>query len=267
MRVVVLESSNDVALFSAGRIADALRRGSAGGGPAVIGTATGSSPLGTYRELAEMVRAEHVNTNGVRLFALDEYVGLDPAHPEGYHAVTHRTVTEPLGIDPALVRVPDGFASDLDAGCAEFERAIAEAGGIDLQLLGIGANGHIAFNEPGSSLDSRTRVAALAAETRDDNARFFASPEQVPTHCVTQGIGTILEARELLLVAHGEGKAAAVAAMIEGPVSSACPASVLQSHPRATVVIDRAAASLLRDPSPLHDSVLRDSGRVISTSR
>jgi glucosamine-6-phosphate deaminase len=144
------------------------------------------------------------------------------------------------------VRVPDGCAADLDAAAAEYEEAIAAAGGVDVQILGIGANGHVGFNEPTSSFASRTRIKTLAPRTRADNARFFASPDEVPTHCLTQGLGTILDARELVLVAQGTAKAEAVAAAVEGPLSSMCPASALQLHPRAGVLVDEAAGSRLR---------------------
>ena len=151
----------------------------------MLGVATGSSPLGTYAELANLVQSGQLDMTGVGAFALDEYVGIASEHPESYYAVIHRTVTEPLGLDPALVHVPNGLAADLDAACRSYERAIADAGGIDLQLLGIGANGHIGFNEPTSSLASRTRPKTLAPQTRDDNARFFESPDQGPMHCLT----------------------------------------------------------------------------------
>lgn len=210
----------------------------------VIGVATGSSPLGTYDALAARVREGRLDTRRVTAFALDEYVGLALEHPESYRSVIRRTVTEPLRLTADRVHVPDGSASDLEAACADYERAIAEAGGIDVQLLGIGANGHIGFNEPTSSFASRTRVKTLAPRTLADNARFFDG-EQPPEHCVTQGLGTILDARQLVLVAQGAEKSDAVARMIEGPVASMCPASALQLHPRATVIIDRAAASSL----------------------
>lgn len=246
MRVVIVESPEAVAEVSARRIARVIREARASGRGAVLGVATGSSPLGTYQELARGVAAGDLDTSGVSAFALDEYVGLDLAHPESYHSVIRRTVTEPLGLDPERVHVPDGAAVDLRAACEDYEASILAAGGVDLQLLGIGANGHIGFNEPTSSFASRTRVKALAPKTRADNSRFFATPDEVPVHSVTQGLGTILEARELLLVAQGAGKADAVAAMVEGPVSSMCPASALQLHPEATVVIDRAASAELR---------------------
>ena len=179
----------------------------------------------------------------MRGFALDEYVGIPEDHPESYASVLRREVVEPLGLDPSQVAVPDGRASDLEAACAAYEQAIREAGGIDLQILGIGANGHIGFNEPTSSFASRTRLKTLAPRTREDNARFFDRPDEVPTHCVTQGLGTIMEARELLLVAKGSAKAAAIAAAVEGPVSAICPGSILQFHPQATVIVDEEAAT------------------------
>jgi glucosamine-6-phosphate deaminase len=249
MRVIIVENAAEVAFAAAGQIADAVRETRASGREATLGVATGSSPLGTYAALADLVRAGELDLAGVAAFALDEYVGLDYTHPESYHAVIHRTVTEPLGLDPGLVHVPDGLAADLETACADYERAIVDAGGVDLQLLGIGANGHIGFNEPISSLGSRTRVKTLAPKTREDNARFFDSIDEVPLHSVTQGIGTILDARRLLLVAQGEAKAEAVAAMVEGPVAGICPASALQLHPSATVIIDRGAAQRLT----LHD--------------
>ncbi|WP_116449446.1 glucosamine-6-phosphate deaminase [Blastococcus litoris] len=242
MEVVILGSADEVARLAADRIAALVRRRP----EAVLGLATGSSPTGIYAELARRTAAGELDMSGVRGFALDEYVGIPPAHPESYAAVIAREVVGPLGMSPDRVRVPDGRAADLEAAAEEYDRAIAAAGGIDLQLLGIGANGHIGFNEPTSSFASRTRIKTLAPRTRADNARFFASPDEVPTHCLTQGLGTILEARELLLVAQGEGKAEAVAAAVEGPLTSMCPGSALQLHRRAAVVVDGAAASALR---------------------
>ncbi|MCF6506828.1 glucosamine-6-phosphate deaminase [Blastococcus sp. MG754426] len=242
MEVVILPGPDEVARVAARRIAEAVRRRP----DAVVGLATGSSPLGLYAELARQVAAGWLDVSGIRGFGLDEYVGLPPGHPQSYASVLRRTVVQPLGLDPARVHVPDGGAADLDAAAAGFERRIEAAGGIDVQILGIGANGHIGFNEPTSSLSSRTRVKTLAPRTRADNARFFGSPEDVPVHCLTQGLGTILEARELVLVAQGRAKADAVAAAVEGPLSSMCPASVLQLHPRAGVYLDEAAAARLR---------------------
>ena len=241
MEVVVLPSPAEVGRLAARRIAKLIKDKPA----AVIGLATGSSPLAIYAELAAAVRDGSLDASRVSGFALDEYVGIPEEHPESYASVLRREVTEPLGLDPARVFVPDGRASDLEGACMAYEVAIRDAGGIDLQILGIGANGHIGFNEPTSSFGSRTRIKTLAPRTRADNARFFDSPDDVPMHCLTQGLGTIMDAREVLLVAQGSRKAAAVAAAIEGPVSSMCPATILQFHPHATVIIDDAAASRL----------------------
>lgn len=208
---------------------------------AVLGLATGGSPLPIYKALAE----HSVGMGAVRGFALDEYVGLPAGHPESYAEVIRREVTVRLGLDPAKVAVPDGGAPDPRQAAADYDAAIARAGGIDVQILGIGHNGHIAFNEPGSALDSRTRVEVLTERTRQANARYFASPDDVPTHCITQGLGTIMEARHLLLVVSGADKAEILAAALQGPVSAGCPASILQRHAHVTVVADEAAAAKL----------------------
>lgn len=209
----------------------------------VIGLATGDTPLPVYRALA--ARRARGDLARLRGFALDEYVGIDPQHPLSYHRTIHETVTVPLGLDPARVRVPNGDPAGLAQAGAEYEAAIIAAGGVDLQLLGIGSDGHIGFNEPGSSLASRTRVKTLTERTRRDNARFFDSIDQVPVHCITQGVGTILDARHLVLLAFGAGKADAIAAAVEGPVTASVPASALQLHPHVTVIVDEAAASYL----------------------
>jgi glucosamine-6-phosphate deaminase len=210
----------------------------------VLGLATGSTPLPVYEALPS--RLAGVDVSRVRGFALDEYVGLDPAHPESYRSVLQREVVEPLGLDPARVRVPDGSLEGIEHAGEDYERALDESGGVDLQLLGIGTDGHIGFNEPGSSFSSLTRVKTLTQQTREDNARFFDSVDDVPRHCITQGLGTILRARHLVLLAFGEGKAEAVAGAVEGPLTASLPGSAIQLHPHATVVIDEAAASDLR---------------------
>ncbi|GAA5205542.1 glucosamine-6-phosphate deaminase [Microbacterium kyungheense] len=209
----------------------------------VLGLATGSTPLPVYEALR--TRLEGVDVSRVRGFALDEYVGIDPAHPESYRSVITREVVEPLGLNPALIRTPDGTPEGIEHHGEEYDEAIREAGGIDLQILGIGTDGHIGFNEPGSSFASITRVKTLTEQTRKDNARFFDSIDDVPMHCITQGLGTILRARHLVLLAFGEGKAAAVAGAVEGPVTASLPGSAIQLHERATVVVDEAAASQL----------------------
>jgi glucosamine-6-phosphate deaminase len=213
---------------------------------AVLGLATGASPLAIYRDLASRHAAGRLSLAGARAFLLDEYVDLPPGHPESYRSFIARELEAHVDFAPDAICGPDVHADDLLAACDAYESAIRESGGVDLQLLGIGTDGHIGFNEPASSLASRTRIKTLTDQTRRDNARFFASLDEVPRHVVTQGVGTILEARHLVLLAFGPTKAAAVAAAVEGPVTAMVPASALQLHPHATVVVDGAAASQLR---------------------
>ena len=236
--VVIVNTPAEAGAVAADRIAALVARKP----DAVLGLATGSTPLPVWAALRE----RGVDLSQARGFALDEYLGLPPGHPESYRSVIAREVVEPLGLDPALVRVPGDDGGPVETAGARYEAAIRAAGGVDLQILGIGRTGHIGFNEPGSSLASRTRVKTLTDATRADNARFFASPEEVPRHCLTQGLGTILEARELVLLAFGDAKADAVAGAVEGPVSASLPASVIQMHPEVTVLLDEAAASRLR---------------------
>jgi len=242
MQVIIAESGERVGQLAAAKVAQLVRRQP----DAVIGLATGSSPLAIYADLARQVRAGDLDCSAVRAFALDEYVGLPVDHPESYHSVLRREVVDPLQMDPGRLHVPDGMADDLAAACAAYERRIVETGPVALQILGVGANGHIGFNEPTSSFASRTRIKTLAPQTRADNARFFASPEEVPAHCLTQGLATILDAAQLVLVAQGTTKANAVAALVEGPVTSMCPGSALQLHADATVIVDEEAAGRLR---------------------
>ena len=209
-------------------------------GATTLGLATGSSPLSVYRELIRRHREEGLSFGAVRAFLRDEYVGLPVGHPQSYAQVIRTEFAD--HVDLGGVFGPDGGAVDLDSAAASYDALVASAGPIDVQLLGIGANGHIGFNEPGSALDSRTRVTTLTSQTRQDNARFFASIDEVPIRVITQGLGTISSARHLVLIATGEHKAAAVAAALEGPVTPECPASVLQLHPRVTVVVDVGAA-------------------------
>jgi len=201
----------------------------------VLGVATGSSPLALYAALVRR-RAEGLRTEGLRLFALDEYVGLSTDDPRSYAAYVRSVIAEPLGIPAENVRVPRGST---DADGAAYERAIAEAGGVDVQIVGIGRNGHIGFNEPGSDAETRTRVVELDESTRRANAEHFDGDlAQVPTHALTQGVATILSARRIVLVAAGSAKAAALRSALTGPVTAANPASFLQRHPDVTVVAD-----------------------------
>lgn len=213
----------------------------------VLGLATGGSPLPVYAELERRHREEGLSLAHASAFLLDEYVGLPADHPERYRHVIGRELVDRVDLDPERVHGPDGLAEDLEAACAAFEAQIQAAGGVDVQILGIGTDGHIAFNEPGSSFASRTRVMALTRQTREDNARFFGGdPQAVPARCLTQGLGTIMQARQLVLLATGEAKAAAVRELLEGAVSVAWPATILQHHPDVTVLLDEAAASGLR---------------------
>jgi glucosamine-6-phosphate deaminase len=241
MEVVPLTSTAEVATLAASTV-EALVRARPS---AVLGLATGSSPVPAYAELVARHRAgTGPSYDGVTVFLLDEYVGLPLGHPQSYGATIARELTDDLGLSADRVHGPD--PTDVPTAGAAYEAELAAAGGVDLQLLGIGSDGHLAFNEPGSSLASATRLKTLTDETRRDNARFFGSLDEVPRHVLTQGLGTILRARHLLLIATGAGKAEAVAAAVEGPLTASCPASVLQLHPHATVLLDPEAASRLR---------------------
>lgn len=207
-----------------------------------LGVATGSTPLPVYEALAQHAE-KGVDFSQMRGFALDEYVGLPAGHPQSYAHMIDVEVTRALGLDPARVHVPDGSAENNATAGPRFEELLSKHGGVDLQLLGIGTSGHIGFNEPGSSLSSLTRVKTLSERTRQDNARFFGSLDEVPKLCVTQGLATIGRAKHLVLLAFGEGKAKALAAAVEGPVTASVPSSVIQLHRHVTVVVDEAAAS------------------------
>ncbi|MFM7071124.1 MAG: glucosamine-6-phosphate deaminase [Planctomycetota bacterium] len=250
MRVIIEQDSGAVARRAAGVIAALLRRQPS----CVLGLATGSSPIGTYQELIRMHREEGLDFSRATTFNLDEYAGLGPEHPQSYRFFMQRQLFDHVNVAPGRTHVPDGLAADFDVSCAEYESRILAAGGIDLQLLGIGADGHIAFNEPGSSLASRTRLKSLVRETIRDNARFFGSEDLVPRLAVTMGVGTILDARQCLLVATGRGKAEAIRGMVEGPLTASNTASALQWHPLVCVVLDEDAASLLERREYYRDS-------------
>jgi len=211
----------------------------------VIGFATGSTPLGLYKELIRMHKNEGLDFSKITTFNLDEYVGLPPEHDQSYHYFMWENLFKHVNVNPSNVHIPMGMADDVEAFCERYEDKIDEYGGIDLQILGIGANGHIAFNEPGSSLGSRTRIKTLTEKTRQDNARFFSSMDEVPKYAITMGVGTIMEARSLLLLASGANKAEAIKATVEGPIMAKYPATIVQLHRYATVVVDEEAASKL----------------------
>ncbi|MFC0450247.1 glucosamine-6-phosphate deaminase [Rhodococcus jostii] len=241
MEIVIRKTPSDVSATVADIVEGYVRRG-----PTTLGLATGSSPLGSYRELARRHRESGLDFSGSRAFLLDEYVGLPKSHDQSYFSVIRSEFVDHVDLDPARVLSPNGESSDIAEEGARYDAAIAHAGGVDVQLLGIGTDGHIGFNEPGSSLNSRTRVKTLTEQTRLDNARFFDSVDDVPHHVLTQGLGTIGEARHLVMIAFGKGKAEAIAAAAEGPLSAFCPASVMQLHRHVTVVIDEAAAGKLQ---------------------
>lgn len=243
MEVIVAPDQERLAVLGA----DAIAQHVAGRSDAVLGLATGSSPLRVYEELGRRVGDGRLSLRGCSAFLLDEYVGLPADHRESYRQVIEREFVQIVDIDGAKVVGPDGGAEDIPAACADYDQRIADVGGIDVQLLGVGSDGHIGFNEPGSSLASRTRIKTLTEQTRRDNARFFDGDiESVPRHCLTQGIGTILQAGHLVLIATGRHKAEAVHHLVEGAVSAMWPASALQLHPHVTVLLDDAAASRLQ---------------------
>lgn len=241
MRVIVESSPEQVARMAATFVAALVRKKPT----CVLGLATGSTPLGLYRELIRLHREEGLDFSRVTSFNLDEYVGLAPSHPQSYRYFMQHNFFQHINIDQRNTHVPDGRALDFEAHAEQYERRIKDEGGIDLQVLGIGSDGHVAFNEPGSSLGSRTRLKTLTSETVRDNARFFSDAAEVPRLAVTMGVGTILESRRCLLLACGRHKAEAIRATIEGPVTAQVTASALQLHRDVIAVVDEDAASSL----------------------
>jgi glucosamine-6-phosphate deaminase len=241
MLVIIKENYEQMSLEAAKQVASLIRKKP----DCIVGFATGSTPLGLYKELIRMHKTEGLDFSKVTSFNLDEYVGLPPSHDQSYHYFMWENLFKHININPSNVHIPMGMAEDVDAFCDWYENKIVEHGGIDLQILGIGANGHIAFNEPGSSLGSRTRIKTLTEKTIKDNARFFKSLDEVPRFAITMGVGTIMEARNLLLLANGKGKAEAIKETVEGSIMAKYPATIVQLHRYATVVIDKDAASKL----------------------
>ncbi len=242
MRVIIQPDADSVSRCAARFFVELLQHKP----NAVLGLATGSTPVATYRELIRLHQSGEIDFSHVTTFNLDEYVGLAPDHPQSYRRFMQEQLFSAINIRPERTHLPDGCDLDFASSCQAYEERIAAHGGIDLQLLGIGSDGHIAFNEPGSSLASRTRVKSLVAETIRDNARFFGSEQEVPRLAVTMGVGTILEARQIVLLATGASKAAAIAATVEGPITAQITASALQLHRNAIVILDEAAASQLQ---------------------
>lgn len=243
MQIIIRPTREDASWLVARLIVKALRAKP----DLVLGLATGRTMERLYAILAEMHAQERLDFSRCRTFNLDEYVGLKPDHDQSYRQFMNDKLFDHINIDKANTRVLNGVADDLDAECKKFEEEIKAAGGIDLQLLGIGSNGHIAFNEPGTAKDSRTAVVQLKESTIKDNARFFKSADEVPRQALSMGNGSVLEAKEIVLVANKESKADPIATAVEGPASVDCPASLLQEHSNVTIIVDEAAAGKLKN--------------------
>lgn len=241
MRVIIVKDKAELGAVGAGIIAEDMK----GKAAYVLGLATGSSPIPVYQELIRLHKEEQLDFSTTITFNLDEYVGIGPTHPQSYRFFMNQQLFDHININKKNTHVPDGLAPDVRQHCADYEAMIADVGGVDLQVLGIGSNGHIGFNEPGTSLVSVTHQTGLTRNTIDDNARFFEKREDVPTSAITMGIGTILEAERIVLVANGANKADAIAKAIEGPITASVPASALQLHPNVTFVLTQDAAAKL----------------------
>lgn len=242
MQVIIKENYEEMSREAAEIIRDAIHLKP----NLVLGLATGSTPIGTYKELIRMYKEGELDFSKVVTFNLDEYVGLPTTHKQSYYYFMYENLFNHININPENVHIPSGVVKDFKAYCQWYENEIKRFGGIDLQLLGVGSDGHIGFNEPGTSLNSRTSVVALTEETIKDNSRFFEREEDVPRFAITMGVGTIMEAKQCLLLASGPKKADPVAALVEGPITSQVTASALQMHPNAIVIVDEAAASKLK---------------------
>lgn len=242
MEIIIQPDKESASKLGARIVAQIVRRKM----DCVLGLATGSTPLPLYNELIRMHKEDGLDFQDVTTFNLDEYVGLSKDHPSSYNSFMWENLFSHINIPEHRVHIPDGLTPDIPAFCKQYEGAIKAAGGIDIQVLGIGTDGHIGFNEPTSSLTSRTRIKTLTQQTLKDNAPFFEGEDKVPHHVITMGVGTIMESRVCLMLAFGEKKAEAVAAMSEGPVTAMVPGSMLQMHERAIVIIDEAASGKLK---------------------
>ena len=238
MKVIIVKNYDEVSEKAFEVMKEYLKPGK------VLGLATGSSPIGLYKKMIEYNK--QVSYKDITTFNLDEYVNLPLEHPESYYSFMHTNLFDHVDIKEENIHIPSGLGDNIEEKCKEYDKDIEKAGGVDVQLLGLGADGHIGFNEPGTPFDSGTHVTGLADQTIKDNARFFDfDMSKVPTQACTQGIGTIMKAKNILLIATGANKAQAVKDMLEGPVDEKCPASILQKHPNVTIIVDEPAASLL----------------------
>ena len=242
MKVIIKKNYEELSKEAAETIKEAIQKKP----NLVLGLATGSTPIGTYQELARMYREKELDFSKVVIFNLDEYLGLPADHPQSYHYFMYENLLNHVNINQENFHIPDGMTKNIEKFCQEYEEKIQKAGGIDLQLLGIGSDGHIGFNEPGTPLDSRTQLVKLTESTIKDNSRFFEKEEDVPRFAITMGVQTIFEAKKILLLASGENKAEAVAKALEGPITSQITASILQKHPDVIVILDEAAALKLK---------------------
>lgn len=242
MEVIICASAEHASTLVARLISDTIKRKPS----MVLGLATGRTPELVYKHLCALHRTEHLDFSEVTTFNLDEYIGIPSSHPQSYRSTMQRELFDHINITPSKTFLPNGMAADLEAECVEYERKIIESGGIDVQLVGIGLNGHLAFNEPLSSLTSRTRTKSLTPETREQNAAFFGGADQVPSRAITMGVGTILESRWCILLATGASKADILCKAVEGPIQSVVTASALQMHQKCTVIVDEAAAAKLQ---------------------
>ncbi|WP_405174963.1 glucosamine-6-phosphate deaminase [Paenibacillus sp. FSL H8-0261] len=242
MNILKFNSDEDFVQTGANLIASLLHSNP----KAVLGLATGSSPVGVYAKLVEMHQKGLVSFSKATSFNLDEYIGLPVDHPQSYRSFMNEQLFNHIDIDPGQTHIPNGNAADMEAECLAYDKMLEENGPVDLQILGIGSNGHIGFNEPDANLSSKTHVVDLLEDTREANARFFDSLDDVPRQAITMGIGGILKARQILLLVRGAGKAEAIRNAVEGPITTQCPASLLQSHPNVIVLVDEGAGKWLK---------------------
>lgn len=241
MDVKILSSAQEIGSAAAKIIIDKIKENNA----AILGLATGSSPIPTYKELIKAYNEGEISFANVKSFNLDEYCGIPASDPNSYYTFMHENLFNSIDIKEENVRVPDGNPADVEAFCADYDASITAAGGIDIQILGIGRNGHIGFNEPADEFTTGTYKVKLTDSTIEANKRFFASAEDVPTEAITMGVESILNAKEIILIATGNDKAQAIRDMIKGEISPSCPASILQKHGNVHIFIDADAASLL----------------------
>ncbi len=242
MEVIITKTADEASALAA----DMIERKLMSKPNAVLGLATGSTPLGLYKELVKRHREKGLDFSKVTTFNLDEYLGLSPSHPQSYRYFMDENLFKHINVPASSIHVPYGHAASVLDFCEWYENEMKRSGGIDIQILGIGGDGHIAFNEPGSSLGSRTRLKTLTEQTIRDNARFFSSMDEVPRFAITMGVGTIIEARQIIMLAFGSSKAGIIAEAIEGPVTSQVTASALQLHRDVVVLVDEAAGSKLK---------------------